>query len=84
MTLASNPVVLSVVPAVKITNASGTGSVTITGSGFGGYAVGSGMAVTGTVSGGRVRGRRPGPYKPRSCRGVTRKSSPVFVRSRKR
>ncbi|MHB8971573.1 MAG: hypothetical protein ACYC3X_18405 [Pirellulaceae bacterium] len=53
---ASNPAVISVVPVVKITKASGTGPVTITGSGFGGYAQGSGTTVTGTISGGRVRG----------------------------
>ncbi len=82
--LASNPAVLSVVPAVTITRAIANGPVTITGKGFGGYARGSGTTVTGTVSGGRVRRRRPGPCKPRSFRGVTRKSSPVFARSRKR
>ncbi|MHB8971575.1 MAG: hypothetical protein ACYC3X_18415 [Pirellulaceae bacterium] len=54
--VASNPVVLSVIPVVTITKASGTGPVTITGRGFGGYAVGAGTTVTGTISGGRVRG----------------------------
>jgi hypothetical protein len=53
---ASNPTVLSVLPTVKITSASLNGPVTITGSGFGGYAQGSETTVTGTISGGRVRG----------------------------
>ncbi len=52
---ASNPAVISIVPAVTITRASANGPVTITGSGFGGYARGSGTTVTGTVSYGRVR-----------------------------
>jgi hypothetical protein len=54
---ASNPAVISVLPKVKITKASGgngKGKVTILGSGFGGYAAGSGTAVTGTMSGGTV------------------------------
>ncbi|MHB9067228.1 MAG: hypothetical protein ACYC4B_25880 [Pirellulaceae bacterium] len=56
--LASNPAVLSVVPTVTITAASANGPVTITGRGFGGYAVGSGMNVTGIVTSTRVRGAR--------------------------
>jgi hypothetical protein len=51
---ASNPAVISIVPKVKITKATGGGKVTIVGSGFGGYAAGSGTAVTGTISGGTV------------------------------
>ncbi len=47
--VASNPAVLSVVPAVTITRAIADRMVTITGSGFGGYAEGSGTTVTGTV-----------------------------------
>ena len=53
---ASNPAVISIVPVVTITKASANGPVTITGRGFGGYAVGSGTTVTGTVSAGRLRG----------------------------
>ena len=52
---ASNPAVISIVPKVKITKAtSGNGRVMIVGSGFGGYAAGSGTAVTGTISGATV------------------------------
>ena len=48
--LASNPVVLSVVPKVAITSANASnGLVTITGSGLGGHAQGAGTTVTGTV-----------------------------------
>ncbi len=54
--LASNPTVLSVVPTVKITSAIANGPVTITGTGFGGYAKGSGTIVTATVAGTRLRG----------------------------
>jgi hypothetical protein len=48
--LTSNPTIVSVVPKVTIASARGTGLVTITGSGVGGYAKGSGTMVTGTVS----------------------------------
>ncbi len=79
---ASNPTVISIVPQVTITQAiANRGLTTITGSGFGGYAPGSGTTVTGTSPkpwGGRS------PWKPRSFRGVTRESSPVFAESRKR
>ncbi|MFV1964643.1 MAG: cytochrome c3 family protein [Pirellulaceae bacterium] len=50
----SNPAVISVIPAVSITEATGGGTVTITGKGFGGYAVGSGTTVTGTIGIGTV------------------------------
>lgn len=42
----SNPAVVTVVPQVRITAASGDKTLTITGSGFGGYAEGSGTSVT--------------------------------------
>ncbi len=57
---ASNPVVISIVPAVTITQAVADRLVTITGSGFAGYAQGSGTSVSGTVIasvGTRVRER---------------------------
>ncbi|MHB1035042.1 MAG: hypothetical protein ACYC35_10205 [Pirellulales bacterium] len=52
--MASNPVVVTVVPQVKVTKATWSldKRVTITGSGFAGYAAGSGTAVTGEVSNG--------------------------------
>jgi hypothetical protein len=46
---ASNPAVVSIVPVVTINTAIANGPVTITGSGFSGYAAGSGTTVTGTV-----------------------------------
>ncbi len=51
--VASNPAVVSVVPKVAITKAAGNRTVTIDGSGFGGYATGSGTSVTGTVTTGK-------------------------------
>jgi hypothetical protein len=53
--MASNPVVISVIPEVSITAATCTagGGVTITGSGFAGYVEGSGLS----VSGKRVTGK---------------------------
>jgi hypothetical protein len=51
---ASNPTVISIVPQVAITKATGNGRVTIVGKGFGGYAAGSGTTVTGTTSAGTV------------------------------
>jgi hypothetical protein len=48
--VASNPAVISIKPQVAIARATGRSSVTIAGSGFGGYAAGSGTSVTGTVS----------------------------------
>jgi hypothetical protein len=53
---ASNPAVISIVPVVRISRASYRGTVTILGSGFGGYAKGSATSVTTTVS--TVIGRR--------------------------
>ena len=47
--LASNTSVVSVLPTVKVTQAIADGPVTITGSGFGGYAAGSGTSVTGVI-----------------------------------
>jgi hypothetical protein len=55
--VASNPAVISIVPQVAITKATGNGRVTIVGSGFGGYAAGSGTSVTGTISTGTVEAR---------------------------
>lgn len=55
--VASNPVTVSVVPRTVITKAVVDRDVTITGSGFGGYAKGSGTMVTGTVT--SARGGRP-------------------------
>ena len=55
---ASNPTVVTVVPKVRIKRAAGSETVTIIGSGFAGYARGSGTTVTGritTVEGTRVR-----------------------------
>ena len=53
----SNPVVVSVIPVVTINNVSAArGTVTITGSGFGGYAKGSGTAVVGTTRTRNLRG----------------------------
>jgi hypothetical protein len=55
---ASNPVVISVSPEVIITEATvERGMVAINGRGFGGYAAGSGTAVTATVA--TARGRTP-------------------------
>jgi hypothetical protein len=50
---ASNPAVISIKPDVIITGVAGRETVTISGSGFGGYAAGSGTSVTGTVIVGR-------------------------------
>ena len=47
--VSSNPAVISVTPKVVITETSGTTTITITGSGFAGYAAGSGTSVTGKV-----------------------------------
>jgi hypothetical protein len=47
--VASNPTVISIVPDVTITKSIGGKTVTITGSGFGGYAAGSGTSVVGTL-----------------------------------
>jgi len=54
--VASNPVNLSVTPAVSISRATYQGTVTILGSGFAGYAKGSSTSVTATVT--TVSGRR--------------------------
>ena len=48
--VASNPTVISIVPDVTITETVGGKTVTITGSGFGGYAPGSGTSVIGTIT----------------------------------
>jgi hypothetical protein len=48
--VASNPAVISVKPQVAIARAAGRSTVRIIGSGFGGYAAGSGTSVTGTVT----------------------------------
>jgi hypothetical protein len=48
--VASNPAVISVRPEVTIVEAEGRRTVTIRGSGFGGYAEGSGTAVTGSLA----------------------------------
>lgn len=50
--VASNPVSISVTPVPRITRATYQGTVTIIGSGFGGYAEGSPTAVTATVTSG--------------------------------
>jgi hypothetical protein len=47
---ASNPKVVTVTPKVTITETKGGATVTITGSGFGGYAAGSGTSVVGTLN----------------------------------
>lgn len=47
---ASNPVVISIVPVVRISRATYQGTVTILGSGFGGYAKGSATSVTATIT----------------------------------
>jgi hypothetical protein len=44
--VASNPAVISIVPAVTISSVTADGTMTISGSGFGGYAEGSGTSVT--------------------------------------
>ena len=54
---ASNPVVVSIVAEVIIADATFDGTVTINGSGFGGYAEGSGTSVTGTITTGRGKKR---------------------------
>ncbi|MFV1966017.1 MAG: hypothetical protein ACC628_11375, partial [Pirellulaceae bacterium] len=46
----SNPAVVSVVPRVIITEATGNETITITGGGFGGYSAGSGTSVIGTMT----------------------------------
>jgi hypothetical protein len=48
--VASNPAVISVTPKVIINGATGDATLTIRGSGFGGYAAGSGTTVTGTIA----------------------------------
>lgn len=50
--MASNPAVISVIPEVRISRAVYRGTVTILGTGFGGYAKGSATTVTGTVTSG--------------------------------
>jgi hypothetical protein len=55
--VASNPAVISVTPKVKIVGATGDATLTIRGSGFGGYAAGSGTTVTGTVTTGKGRNK---------------------------
>jgi hypothetical protein len=55
--VASNPAVISVKPKMKITGATGDAILTIRGSGFGGYAAGSGTSVTGTVTTGKGRNK---------------------------
>jgi hypothetical protein len=55
--VASNPVVISVLPAVSITEATGDETVTIKGTGFGGYQAGSGTSVTGTITVGRGKNK---------------------------
>ena len=50
--VASNPVSISVTPVPRISRATYQGTVTIVGSGFGGYADGSPTAVTATVTSG--------------------------------
>jgi hypothetical protein len=53
---ASNPAVVSIVPEVIITDVTSDGAfVTITGSGFGGYAAGSGTSVTATIGKGKKK-----------------------------
>lgn len=54
---ASNPAVISIIPRVTISRVNVDRSITITGSGFGGYAKGAETAVTGTVT--SLRGGRP-------------------------
>jgi len=54
---ASNPAVITVKPKVKIARvarATGKSTLTIRGSGFGGYAAGSGTSVAGTLASGSV------------------------------
>jgi hypothetical protein len=48
--VASNPTVISIIPEVAITETIGGKTVTITGSGFGGYAAGSGTSIIGTLT----------------------------------
>jgi len=48
--VASNPAVVSITPKVAITETIGGKTVTITGSGFAGYAAGSGTSVIGTLA----------------------------------
>jgi hypothetical protein len=50
---ASNPAVISITPAVIISGATCDGTVTINGSGFAGYAEGSGTLVSGTITTGK-------------------------------
>jgi hypothetical protein len=52
---ASNPAVVSVVPAVRISRVVYRGRITISGSGFGAYAKGSSTSVTGTITSGSGR-----------------------------
>jgi hypothetical protein len=53
---ASNPAVISIVPEVRISRATYQGTITILGSGFGGYAKGSVTSATATIT--TVSGRR--------------------------
>jgi len=55
--VASNPAVISVTPKVVITKTRGTTTVKINGSGFAGYAEGSGTSVTGKVVTGKGKKR---------------------------
>jgi hypothetical protein len=55
--VASNPAVISITPKVVITKTSGTTTVKINGSGFAGYAEGSGTSVTGRVITGKGKKR---------------------------
>jgi chitodextrinase len=61
--VASNPAVISIVPQVIITQATGKRTVTINGSGFGGYAAGSGTSVTGTKTTGKGKKKTNTPVE---------------------
>ncbi len=55
--VSSNPTVISITPKVNITGTTGDATLTIRGSGFGGYAAGSGTSVTGTKTTGKGKNR---------------------------
>jgi hypothetical protein len=54
---ASNPTAISVVPEVVVTDATGDETVTISGSGFSGYAAGSATSVTGKITTGKGKNK---------------------------
>ncbi len=79
---ASNPTVVSIVPAVKITSATADGLVTITGRGFGGYGRAREPWSRAPSMASESADRKSRRSERQSYPGLTRKSLPGFVRLR--